>query len=113
MSFIIEGREIETDPEGFLRELSDWSESLANAIAEKESLALTEAHWEVINFLRQGYAQSGTVPNMRYCRKPSCRNTVQKRVIPSIYTRYSPTALPNKAAVSLDCRSPQVAFKTV
>ena len=69
MSFIIEGREIETDPEGFLRELSDWSESLANAIAEKESLALTEAHWEVINFLRQGYAQSGTVPNMRLLQK--------------------------------------------
>ena len=69
MSFIIEGREIETDPEGFLRELSDWSENLANAIAEKESLALTEAHWEVINFLRQGYAQSGTVPNMRLLQK--------------------------------------------
>jgi TusE/DsrC/DsvC family sulfur relay protein len=69
MSFVIDGREIETDPEGFLRELSDWSEDLARAIAEKDGLSLTDGHWEVINFLRQGYAENGTVPNIRILQK--------------------------------------------
>lgn len=69
MKFTINGKEIETDPEGYLRDLSDWSEDLAKAIAEKESLDLSEAHWEVINFLREGYHSTGTVPNIRQLQK--------------------------------------------
>lgn len=69
MKFNINGREVETDPEGYLRELSDWSEDLANAIAEKEGLKLNEAHWEVVNFLRDGYHSTGTVPNVRQLQK--------------------------------------------
>lgn len=69
MSINVDGREIATDPEGFLQELSDWSTGLADAIAEKENLKLTDAHWEVINFLRQGYQDTGTVPNIRQLTK--------------------------------------------
>jgi len=32
---IFEGKEIETDSEGYLKETSLWSEALAEAIAEK------------------------------------------------------------------------------
>ncbi|ROR34598.1 TusE/DsrC/DsvC family sulfur relay protein [Inmirania thermothiophila] len=69
MEFEIDGRRIETDAEGYLRNLSDWSESLAEALAEREGLKLTEAHWEVIRFLRQGYEETGTVPNVRQLQK--------------------------------------------
>lgn len=69
MAFVIDGKEIDTDPEGFLRDLSDWSEDLSRAIAEKEGLTLTENHWEVLNFLRQGFAETGTVPNIRQLQK--------------------------------------------
>lgn len=69
MRFNINGKEIETDPEGYLRDLSDWSEDLARVIAEREGLVLTEAHWEVINFLREGYHSTGTVPNVRQLQK--------------------------------------------
>lgn len=69
MAFMVDGRTIDTDNEGYLRELSDWSEGLAAAIAEKESLQLSEAHWEVINFLRRGYQETGTVPNIRQMQK--------------------------------------------
>jgi tRNA 2-thiouridine synthesizing protein E len=69
MGFVINGQEIDTDPEGFLRDLSDWTEDLARAIAEGENLTLTDEHWEVINFLRQGYAETGTVPNIRQMQK--------------------------------------------
>lgn len=69
MEFSINGKTIETDSEGYLRELGDWSEDLADAIAHKEGLDLTEAHWEVINFLRDAFQNTGTVPNMRQLQK--------------------------------------------
>jgi tRNA 2-thiouridine synthesizing protein E len=69
MEFEINGKIVKTDAEGYLAELSDWSEDLASALAEKEGLQLTESHWEVINFLREGYQSTGTVPNMRQLTK--------------------------------------------
>jgi len=65
MKFIMNDTMIETDPNGYLLNLEDWSEELAQALAEQEGIELTEAHWEVIHFLRQHYAQFGTSPNVR------------------------------------------------
>ena len=73
MEFEINGINVETDSEGYLRDLSLWSEELAERIASKEKLELTNNHWEVINFLRQGYAASGTVPNIRLMQKAMSR----------------------------------------
>jgi TusE/DsrC/DsvC family sulfur relay protein len=69
MRITIDGKDIETDSEGYLRELSDWSAELAHALAEREGLQLTGEHWEVINFLRTGYETTGTVPNVRQLQK--------------------------------------------
>jgi TusE/DsrC/DsvC family sulfur relay protein len=69
MEFEVNGKIIKTDTEGYLAELGDWSEQLAAAIAQKEGLTLTDSHWEVINFLREGYQSTGTVPNMRQLTK--------------------------------------------
>jgi cobyrinic acid a,c-diamide synthase len=43
---------VATDVEGYLKNLDDWSEDFARAQAESEHLILTEAHWQVIYFLR-------------------------------------------------------------
>jgi len=69
MQFEINGQTVETDSEGYLSDLGLWSEELATAIAEKEGLELTDDHWEVINFLREGYESTGSVPNMRQLTK--------------------------------------------
>jgi TusE/DsrC/DsvC family sulfur relay protein len=69
MEFEINGITVETDPEGYLSDLNLWTKELAERIAAKEELELTENHWEVINFLRQGFAESGTVPNIRLMQK--------------------------------------------
>lgn len=58
-------REIEIDSEGYLRRLSDWSEDFARALAQREGLVLTEAHWELIRFLRQHYAEHGVQAQVR------------------------------------------------
>ena len=48
----VNGAPVVTDVEGYLKNLDDWSEDFARAQAEAESLELTEAHWQVIAFLR-------------------------------------------------------------
>ncbi|MCW2483842.1 TusE/DsrC/DsvC family sulfur relay protein [Candidatus Symbiopectobacterium sp. NZEC135] len=47
-----EGRFIETDAQGYLLNSADWRESLAPLLAEQEDIALTDAHWEVVRFVR-------------------------------------------------------------
>ncbi len=69
MEFSINGNTITTDSEGYLTDLGNWSKELATELASKEGLDLTDAHWEVIDFLRDGYQQTGTVPNIRQLQK--------------------------------------------
>ena len=58
-------RLIEVDSEGYLRRLDDWSQEFARALARREGLVLTEAHWELILFLRAYWAEHGVQPQVR------------------------------------------------
>lgn len=51
-TLLVNGQPVATDVEGYLKNLGDWSEDFARAQAEAEDLVLTEAHWQVIHFLR-------------------------------------------------------------
>ena len=62
---IFEGKEIETDTEGYLQESSQWSESLAVVIAENEGISLSPEHWEVVRFVRDFYLEFNTSPAIR------------------------------------------------
>ncbi|QLB12910.1 tRNA 2-thiouridine synthesizing protein E [Bisgaardia hudsonensis] len=57
--------EIETDSEGYLLNLNQWNKDVALAIAQQEQLILTEAHWEVIYFVRSFYEEYKTSPAIR------------------------------------------------
>ncbi|MCL1096006.1 TusE/DsrC/DsvC family sulfur relay protein [Shewanella kaireitica] len=59
------GKNIETDHQGYLKVVSDWSPELALVIAKDEEIELTEAHWEVINFVRNFYLEFKTSPAIR------------------------------------------------
>ncbi|AAU37453.1 TusE/DsrC/DsvC family sulfur relay protein [Basfia succiniciproducens] len=61
----INNTQIETDPAGYLLNLNEWNEDVAKAIAEKEGVVLTEAHWEVIYFVREFYQEYKTSPAIR------------------------------------------------
>lgn len=60
-----EGKEIETDTEGYLKESGQWSEALAVVIAEKEAITLSAEHWEVVRFVRDFYLEFNTSPAIR------------------------------------------------
>jgi tRNA 2-thiouridine synthesizing protein E len=61
----VDGTEIETDSEGYLRHLGDWSEPFAKAQARSESLELTDEHWQVIRFLRAYFHERGVQAQVR------------------------------------------------
>jgi tRNA 2-thiouridine synthesizing protein E len=54
------------DPEGYLRNLNDWNESVAAEIAAGEGIApLTPAHWEILHAIRRFYARYEMSPATR------------------------------------------------
>lgn len=62
-------RMLETDEEGYLINLADWSDDVATAMAEADDLPLTPAHWEVIHFLREYYKEFQIAPAVRVLTK--------------------------------------------
>ncbi len=54
-----------TDKEGYLVDLAEWSEVVAEQIALQAQVALTEAHWEVIRLVRAFYVKHELSPAMR------------------------------------------------
>ncbi len=69
MSFELNGKTYETDEEGYLANLSEWSEEVADLIAKQESVEMTPSHWEVVNFLREYYNDFQIAPAVRVLTK--------------------------------------------
>lgn len=66
MAYELDGKTIETNENGYLVNVEDWSEQLAAVIAEAEGLELTEQHWDIINYLREEYFNNAqNQPNER------------------------------------------------
>ena len=62
---VVNGREILTDPEGYILDMDEWSEAFAIARAEQEGLTLTDEHWEVVRFIREYYEEHGVQAPVR------------------------------------------------
>jgi TusE/DsrC/DsvC family sulfur relay protein len=57
---------IDVDEDGFMEKPELWSERVALALASTESINdLTEAHWKVVNYLRDYYQKFGIAPMIR------------------------------------------------
>ena len=65
----INGRDIETDAEGYLANLDDWTEEVAEYLSKQDELALTERHWQLLNWIRNYYQENGMAPNLRIMTK--------------------------------------------
>ncbi|SKA36423.1 sulfurtransferase TusE [Photobacterium toruni] len=59
------GVQIDTDAQGYLKNVEDWSEDLVPLLATEEAIELSEAHWEVIRFVRDFYLEFNTSPAVR------------------------------------------------
>ena len=59
------GKQIETDAQGYLKNIEDWSEELAVVLAAQEHITLTAEHWQVIKLVRGFYTEFNTSPAVR------------------------------------------------
>ena len=62
---IVDGKKLATTDQGFLLNRTDWNDLVAQKLAERENLSLTDAHWEIIRFIRVYYDQYKHLPNTR------------------------------------------------
>ena len=73
MAIVVESELLETDPEGYLVHIEDWSPDVAEAMARADGCELTGAHWQVIEFLREYYAEYGFAPPVRILTRAVAR----------------------------------------
>jgi len=59
------GHRVAVDRGGHLVDPGAWHPALAQAMAAADGLALTPAHWQVIDFLRDWHGRHGRSPAMR------------------------------------------------
>ncbi len=65
----VSGLSIPTDEDGFMEDTEQWSEEVAEFIAKVEGIDMTDAHWEVVNFLREYYTEYKIAPMIRILTK--------------------------------------------
>ena len=69
MPIEVNGKQYETDEEGYLSNLSEWTEEIPGAIAKVENIEMSPNHWEVVNFLRDYYNEYQIAPAVRVLTK--------------------------------------------
>lgn len=68
----IAGRRLERDPEGFLLDAREWTPEIAEELARESGIAeLTPRHWQVVEFMRKRYLETGAAPSIRALGKES------------------------------------------
>ena len=68
----IAGRGLERDAEGFLVDAREWTPEIAEELARESGIAeLTPRHWQVVEFMRKRYLETGAAPSIRALGKES------------------------------------------
>ncbi len=69
MSIEINGKTLETDEEGYLNDIREWTKDAAETMARNDDVELTDDHWMVINILRDFYNEYQSAPAIRVLNK--------------------------------------------
>ncbi len=62
---------VKFDADGFLANPDDWTPEIAEAIAKREDITLTDRSWVVINYARNEFKTKGEAPSLRNITKNS------------------------------------------
>jgi tRNA 2-thiouridine synthesizing protein E len=68
MPYTVNGQELPTDELGYLLE-PNFDDEVVRTIAAAEGITLVDAHWTVINYLRNEYREHRQTPNFRHMLK--------------------------------------------
>lgn len=61
MQVEVDGKTIQLSEAGWLENLDEWTEDVAEAIAQNEKVSLTDEHWDIINEARDFFQENGVV----------------------------------------------------
>jgi len=64
-SFEFKGQQIRVYPTGNLVNPEEWNDDMAEHLAKKEGIELSDAHWMVLRYLRKFYFQYGITPMVK------------------------------------------------
>ncbi len=53
------------DKDDYLLDITEWTPTVAEQLAEMDNITLTDAHWEIIHTLQEFYQQFEHAPSMR------------------------------------------------
>jgi tRNA 2-thiouridine synthesizing protein E len=59
----------ERDAEGYLVEPCDWSEEIAQSLAQEENIQLGDDHWDTIRFMRDYFDEHQVIADARFVIK--------------------------------------------
>ena len=79
MNVVLAGHNIATDEEGYLLDYRDWTPQIAHALAQQQAIILNEAHWEIINAIRDFYSQYQRSPTTRVLLKYLAQQLKKKK----------------------------------
>ena len=93
------------DEEGYLLDPDAWTEDIGRALAAREGIELTEAHWEVLRFMRAFYDERRIALDARYVLKflAESRGADRNEVF-----RLFPYGYPKQACKIAGMRKPRV-----
>ncbi len=69
MELKVNGDCMATTDQGFLLDMNLWNEQVAKRLADIEGIDLTDAHWEILYFIRRFYQEYKYLPNARVFSK--------------------------------------------
>ena len=101
MALEVDGKTIETTENGYLVNMEDWSEAVAQAIADADKLEMTQQHWDVVNYLRdEHFNNAGNEPNERTILKDMGKKWGSKPTSKDLYLLFplAPTKQGTKIA---------------
>ena len=67
----LNGVQVQLNSEGFFEDPTQWTREMAMEMAATDGLALTDKHWQVIEFMRREFSEKGTGPTVRVLGKLS------------------------------------------
>ena len=100
MALEVNGKSIETDENGNLKDPNVWNEDVARALAAKDGIELTQEHWDVINYLRSEYFDNNEQPMERAINKGMSKIWGKKITSKELYALFplAPSKQGNKIA---------------
>ena len=65
---------LEVDEDGFMQQTNLWNERVALALASTDGITeLNEAHWKIINYIREYHLKFNIAPMIRkICKETGC-----------------------------------------